>query len=122
MTQTLDNGTDTITPLHVRVSPYGWSSAMPTVEHQLLGGGVSYSLRPGGPRKNQLELEFNEQAAAFAAFEDLRAPAVWSYTDSEVPESDMNLVVVGQLGISPYMDEPGHWIVTVPVSEIAGGL
>jgi len=118
MTQTLSDGTTTIAPLYVHVSGYSWTSEVPVVEHRIAGGGVAYVLRAGGPRKNQFDLVFDDQATAYAAFENLRVQTVWAYADSEMPESDMNVVVIGRLGISPYLDEPDHWIVSVPVSEV----
>jgi hypothetical protein len=118
MTQTLVSGATTITPSSVQMEPYILASDLTPVAHPVVGGGVVYSLRPGLPITNVLEMWFLLEATAFAAFEAVRTAAVWTYTDSFVPEAAMDCVVLGTVSIGPHPEIVGVWIVTVPISEV----
>jgi len=118
MSQTLSSELGTITPERITGAGYAWAWDSGTIEHRLSNGGAAYVLRDGGPLKNRIEMEFPTAAEAFAARSLLRTPTVWSWADSEVPESNMDVVVVGQPSLSPLGG--GYWLLVVPISEVEG--
>lgn len=120
MSQTLTSSAGVIEPDDLNSTGYGWGSESGTVEHRLVRGGTAYSLFGGGPWRNSLELFFYDRAAAFEAGDLLKTNrVVWSWADSEVPESDMDVVVGrGQVSVAPSSGEVGGWVVTVPISQV----
>jgi hypothetical protein len=114
---TLSDGTTTLTP--ALVDGYDAAQDTRTIVHELIGGGVEYTLRAAGTRAGTLTLVFPVELDAETARAALAQPAVWTLTDPDRSTVGMRFVVAGgQLGVR--LDETTRdvWLVTVPFREV----
>lgn len=116
MTTTLSNGSSTITP--DAVTGFASSSEHGNIVHRLLGVElVDVLLRPASLRTGSLELELDDEAAAYAAEQLLRGAHVWTLTNDELDTIGMQFVVVGNVGRR--LDGTGAaWLVTFGWQEV----
>ena len=108
---TLTSWTTVITP--DQLLGFTASAEASTIVHDLLNGTTSYSLANDRPGGGELALLFADRTAAWAAYEALGAPAVWTLADPDVPEVNSMLVRDGSRTIELDDETRSVWTVTV---------
>lgn len=92
---------------------YEAESEATTIEHQLIGGGLSVSVSADLPRAGVLALFFVDRADAWAAHDLHLAAGVWTLTDPDFPELNMQYVRKGSMTIKLDEDTRIPWLLTV---------
>lgn len=87
------------------------------VEHKHLDGSFGHSLRPDEPRSGSLSLFFTTAPAAEACRAALALPAVWTWVDDGVDETNMTFVRRGRLG-AVQQDARLRWVLDVGFREV----
>jgi hypothetical protein len=112
---TLSNGVDDFTP-ELRL---GFESANESqnIEHKHLDGSMGHTLRADEPRSGTLRLFFTTAAAAATCRTALVQPAVWTWVDASVEETDLTFVRHGNLG-TVQQDARLRWVLDVGFREV----
>lgn len=112
---TLSNGADDFTP-ELRLG-FQSDNESQNYEHKHLDGSMGHTLRPDEPRSGSLHLFFTTAAAAAACRAALVLPAVWTWVDDSVEETDLTFVRHGILG-TVQQDARLRWVLEVGYREV----
>jgi len=113
---TITTGSGTITPDLV----LGYQAASDTrnARHSPLTGPASFTLRGEGLRAGTLQLLFEIDTAAYAAYAQLAVPGVFTLASTEEPEIGMKFARDGQMTIALDSQLLKKWVVSVGFQEI----
>ncbi len=87
------------------------------VVHDIIGGGVAFTLIRPRPRAGTLELFFSDESAAFQALNMHALETSFTLTDTDRPVVGMTYVVDGSVSIR-LTDDRKRWVVSVGYQEV----
>lgn len=116
MPGTLTRGATVVTP--TLILGYQVVSTVPSVQHDLLDGTVTFTLRAARPRTGTLQLFFATQAAALTGWTLHRTLGNIVYTDTDLPPAGMTYIAVGDLVLELDPETRVRWTLTVPFREV----
>lgn len=108
-----------IVPDLLERASYDASSDSRNQLHVIIGReDIEATLYPGGLRAGTLVLLFASRAAGFAAFAAHQQAAVFTLTDTDVPEASMSYVTAGPVRLT--LDQQGAraWALSVQFAEV----
>lgn len=94
------------------------SASVPTTVHELLNGGVAFTLHSALPTTGTLELLTESRTEAVALDTFLRGVGPIVYADSDVPAASMTFVVTGSVGFRPDANTDA-WVITADYTKSA---
>jgi len=110
-------GSGSTTPTTI-LSPYEARAQSRSIVHDLIGGGIAVSLVAPRPRAGVLDLLFETESDADAAFRLHFQETTFSLVESDHPSLGMTYVVDGDLSIALDEQTLTVWIVSVSYQEI----
>jgi hypothetical protein len=117
MTNTISNGTTTITPLQV----LGWESKQATrhVLHEILNkASHDVTMRPSSLRYGSLKLLFATAALAESARAIHTQSSVFTLSSDEVTQVAMSYIVSGDVTVSLDSKSLTYWMVSIDYQEV----
>lgn len=96
---------------------YRTSQSAGNIEHDRVDGGLSYTLRPDGPRSGSLRLLFWTATTAADARDKFALPGVWALVDTVNPTENISFIRFGNLG-AEQQDARRRWVLDVGFRQV----
>lgn len=106
------------TPLLALADTYKATRGANNVVHDLLGGGVAFSLQQGKSRTGTIRLLYATKASAMTAIDQLSLPVIFTFTET-TPAETITFAVAGPVGYELDTDGQTRYIVTVPYRAVS---
>lgn len=105
-------------PLLALADTFKASRGANNVVHELLGGGVAFSLQSGKSRTGTLRLLYATKAKAMTALGQLSLPVLYTFTET-TPAETFTFAVAGPVSYELDTDGQTKYIITVPYRAVS---
>lgn len=105
------------TPSTVMFASHDWDAETGTIIHELMGGGITYTLRNASTNSATLHLAYSTYSDAKTAYSALKTASVFSYTNTDSSVT-MSFVVAGTMQLRQSVEGGSWWTVECDIREV----